>query len=136
MSKTLKESVEIQSNAECIARIEKAADVFFQKASISQEMYGKVYLALIEAAENAIYHGNKKDPEKKVLVSFEKNNKKIILEIKDMGKGFDTSDIPDPTLPENLEKPNGRGIFIISHLCDKLEFNEIGNKVQITFNLN
>jgi len=135
MNKILTDSVEIKSNASSIAEIEKAADVFFQQASLSQEMYGKVYLALIEASENAIRHGNKQDPNKKVKVSFEKNERQIILKIKDSGEGFDFSLVPDPTLPENIDKPNGRGLFIISNLSDELEFNDLGNEIIITFNI-
>jgi serine/threonine-protein kinase RsbW len=55
--------------------------------------------------------------------------------IKDQGLGFDYSNIPDPTAPENIEKINGRGIFLMEKLSDKIEFFDNGSKVQLFFNL-
>ncbi len=135
MNETIKNSIKNYSNSKCIVRIEEFADLFFQKASISQKMYGKVYLALIEASVNAIKHGNKSNPSLQVNVQIQKTNKEIILVITDMGDGFDYDNIPDPTEVNNIESPNGRGIYIISNLSDKLEFNDSGNEIKITFNI-
>ena len=135
MNETIKDSIKVNSNPECIVKIEEFADLFFQKASIRQEMYGKVYLALIEASVNAIKHGNKSNPSLQVNVQIQKTTQEIVLIITDMGEGFDYNNIPDPTEVSNIESPNGRGIYIISNLSDKLEFNESGNEIKITFNI-
>jgi serine/threonine-protein kinase RsbW len=92
-------------------------------------------LSLIEAALNAIIHGNKKDPSKKIFITYEKTNKQINLSVKDMGEGFDYNNLPDSTSPRNIDKPNGRGLFIISNFCNDLSFNDKGNEIKITFRL-
>ena len=135
MSKIIKDIICVNSNIGCVAEVEQFADLFFQKVSISQKMYGKVYLSLAEATVNAIRHGNKNYPNKQVTVQIEKSEQKIVLIIKDMGEGFDYNNIQDPTIPSNLEKPHGRGIFIISNLSDEIEFNELGSEIKITFNI-
>ncbi len=53
----------------------------------------------------------------------------IEVEVTDPGNGFDPSRIPDPTLPENRERPNGRGLFLIRHLMDEVRFNAKGNSI-------
>lgn len=136
MNKDLKQNIEISSTQENISLIEKFVDDYLQNISIGDELYGKIYLATIEAANNAVNHGNKRNPRKKVFLQMEKNNNELVIDIHDMGEGFDYLNLPDPTLPENIEKPNGRGIFIIANLADKLLFNEKGNEIKITFNLN
>jgi serine/threonine-protein kinase RsbW len=53
--------------------------------------------------------------------------------IEDEGKGFDYSTLPDPTSGENILKPDGRGIFLMKHLCDVLRFENQGSKVEMVF---
>ena len=53
----------------------------------------------------------------------------------DEGNGFDFNDLPDPTSPENIEKPQGRGIFLMNHLADEVNFIENGNVVQLKFTI-
>ena len=61
--------------------------------------------------------------------------KQLVFTITDQGTGFDFSQLPDPTAPENIEKPQGRGIFLMNHLSDGVVFEEPGNKVKITFQI-
>ena len=65
---------------------------------------------------------------------FDPTETEFNFKIIDQGSGFNYDDIPDPTHPDNLEKPDGRGIFIIRNLSDKVEFNESGSEVKISFN--
>jgi serine/threonine-protein kinase RsbW len=87
----------------------------------------------MEAVNNAIMHGNKYDPEKKVtvVINCRGQNMKIIVE--DEGPGFKPGEIPDPTRPENIENLAGRGVFLMSKLADKIEFSEKGNQVTMQF---
>ena len=80
--------------------------------------------------------GNKLDKNKfvKIDISFIGGVVQIIVE--DEGGGFDPTDVPDPTLPENIELVNGRGVFLMSHLADEIKFNERGNIVTMTFKTN
>ena len=59
----------------------------------------------------------------------------LTFTVSDQGEGFDFSDLPDPTLPENLEKPQGRGIFLMNNLADSVVFEDPGNTVEISFKL-
>lgn len=86
---------------------------------------------MVEAVNNAIIHGNKLDETKNVFVEYEINNGELLFSVKDEGNGFNYHNIPDPTLPENLEKPHGRGIFLISHLVDEVRFEDNGSKICI-----
>jgi len=98
----------------------------------ADESIRKMKIILTELFANAIYHGNNGDHSKKVIVGHVIDKKKVTIAIMDEGDGFDPSKIPDPTLPENLVKDCGRGIFIVRNYADKLEFNHKGNRASIT----
>ncbi|MDO5575688.1 MAG: SpoIIE family protein phosphatase [Fibrobacter sp.] len=115
--------------------IDKAVSVILT----SMDAYGfqddsirKMKIALSELLVNAISHGNQKDFSKKVIMGHYMDRFQIIVSIMDEGAGFDPERVPDPTVPENLIKNCGRGLFIVRHYVDKLEFNEIGNRVTVT----
>ena len=78
-------------------------------------------LAVREAAINAIKHGNQLDPKKRVRVTFTFGGDGLRVAIRDRGKGFDPDDIPDPTLPENLFQPSGRGVLLMKAFVDRVE---------------
>jgi serine/threonine-protein kinase RsbW len=88
-----------------------------------------VRLAMEEALINAIKHGNHYDPAKKVTISCKIFADRIHVMIEDEGKGFDLSAVPDPTDPDNLESPCGRGIMLMRSFMSRVEFNELGNQV-------
>jgi serine/threonine-protein kinase RsbW len=64
-----------------------------------------------------------------------KNNRYICFTVKDEGNGFDPSVIPDPTKPENIAEPNGRGVFLINKLADTVSFSNNGTIVEMCFDL-
>lgn len=103
--------------------------------SICEENFGKILIALTEAVNNAILHGNRQDPKKEVQISYETGNHMVYFNVKDEGTGFNPLDIPDPTDPENLEKPNGRGVFLMQRLADHCEFLNSGSEVRLGFKL-
>lgn len=103
--------------------------------SICEENFGKILIALTEAVNNAILHGNRQDPKKEVQISYETGNHMVYFNVKDEGTGFNPLDIPDPTDPENLEKPNGRGVFLMQRLADYCEFLNSGSEVRLGFKL-
>lgn len=94
-------------------------------------------LAASEAASNSIVHGNKHDISKKIIIELLKENSSIELRISDEGKGFNPSEIPDPTAPENILKDSGRGIFIMkSFLTDlRYKFSSDGTTTILVLNL-
>ncbi|MBD3344306.1 MAG: SpoIIE family protein phosphatase [Chitinivibrionales bacterium] len=91
----------------------------------------KMKIALTELLANAIYHGNKKDHTKKVTIGHITTKHHVTVAIMDEGEGFDIDAVPDPTLPENLEKDCGRGLFIVRNYVDFVDYNEKGNRVII-----
>ncbi len=88
-----------------------------------------VQMALEEAIVNAIEHGNLRDPAKKVHVQFDVNADRVNIVIADEGKGFDHQNVADPTEEDRLDKPRGRGVFLIRELMTESEYNDIGNQV-------
>ena len=102
---------------------------------IGEELYGNILIAVTEAVNNAIIHGNKNDVIKKTLVSYQSSEKNLVFIVKDCGVGFDFNNVKDPTDPNNIEQPNGRGIFLMRHLADEVEYSEPGNYVEIKFDI-
>jgi sigma-B regulation protein RsbU (phosphoserine phosphatase) len=94
----------------------------------------KMKVALTELIVNAILHGNKRDFSKKVTIGHVIDRHHATIAIMDEGDGFDPAIIPDPTLPENLGKDCGRGLFIARHYVDTIEFNSKGNRVVVQKN--
>jgi serine/threonine-protein kinase RsbW len=91
-------------------------------------------VGVTEALANAILYGNRRDPDKRVRVAVALNEQAVEVEVRDEGSGFDPRQVPDPTLPENLERPRGRGIFLIRKLMDEVHFEEQGNCVRLRLN--
>jgi serine/threonine-protein kinase RsbW len=85
--------------------------------------------ALAEVLANAIVYGNRHDPTKLVRVEINCGPEAVRIDVADDGIGFDPSSIPDPTTAVNVERDNGRGLFVLRHLVDQVEFNERGNRV-------
>ena len=127
------QTVELHSNPDSISVVERMIEEVRDKYNVSEDMYGNMLVAITEAVTNAIYHGNKSDPSKKVSVAILHNPHSITFTITDQGKGFDFYNLDDPTSPENLEKECGRGIFLMRNLADKVEYFSEGRKVMITF---
>jgi serine/threonine-protein kinase RsbW len=96
-----------------------------------REVFG-IRLAVEEALVNAIKHGNQMDPSRKVRVAFQVSQEKFEVLIADEGEGFDPCDVPDPTAPENLERPCGRGIMLMRHYMTTVAYNERGNVVSMS----
>jgi serine/threonine-protein kinase RsbW len=95
-----------------------------------------VPVALTEALSNAILRGNREDPEKHVHVRALVNARQLVMEVKDEGRGFDIERCTrDPTRPENVEREDGRGLFLMRQLMDSVErYDENGNVVRLTLN--
>ena len=103
---------------------------------IQEDIYGHILVALTEAVNNGLQHGNKANPNKHIEVTFKVKDNKLFFTVKDEGSGFDHTTLPDPTDPKNIEKPTGRGIFLMKHLSDNVMFEDKGTKVILEFNLN
>lgn len=126
--------ISIRSQLENIALVEKMVDGLCEVYNINEEHYGNILISLTEAVNNAMVHGNRMDPDKQVILSYETSDKVLKFKISDEGPGFDYNNLPDPTAPENIEKPHGRGVFLMKNLADNCEFLEDGRIVELEFN--
>lgn len=116
--------------------VEALIDEISAELHLDEDYYGNILIAVTEAVNNAINHGNKQDPSKTVSFTFTENDDhSIMFRIADQGPGFDWENIPDPTAPENLDKINGRGIFLMKNLADEVTFDDNGRVVQLWFKL-
>ncbi len=128
--------IEIPSLGENIRIIESFIDNAKERFELNDDIYGNIMIAVTESVNNAIIHGNKLDKSKSVLLTLEIVENTIKFTIQDQGEGFDYNSLPDPTAPENLDKPGGRGIFLMKNLCDEVNFKEEGKVAELCFYLN
>jgi serine/threonine-protein kinase RsbW len=110
-------------NEEVLARM--------QEAGYSEKDIFSMRLALEEAIVNAIRHGNHDDPTKGVHVRYRVTDQEVVTEIEDEGPGFNPEKVPDPLAPENLERPTGRGLFLIRYYMTSVAFNDRGNRITL-----
>jgi serine/threonine-protein kinase RsbW len=123
----------IPSISENIRIIESFIDNAKEKFNLDDDIYGNIMIAVTESVNNAIMHGNKNDRTKNVTLSLSLNDNVINFKIIDEGIGFDFQNLPDPTSPENIDKPSGRGIFLMKHLSDEVNFSNNGSMVELSF---
>ncbi len=92
-----------------------------------------VRTAIEEAVSNAIHHGNGDDPRRKVTIEYAADETSIEIEIEDEGAGFDPESVPDPTRPENVDIPSGRGIMLMRVYMNQVEFTASGTRVRMRY---
>jgi len=130
MNKKLK----IESKTSNLRIVENTIDEVSAEIGLMQDNYGKFFVSTMEAVNNAIIHGNKGNEKKIVEIEISYRKKTLKISVQDEGLGFKPKEVPDPTKPGNIENLHGRGVFLMSKLSDTIEFNEIGNKVTMSFN--
>jgi serine/threonine-protein kinase RsbW len=129
-------SIQVPSIMENIRMIESFIDNAKEKFDLNDDIYGNIMIAVTEAVNNAIKHGNSSNKSKNVYLSLFLDESLIKFVVEDEGTGFNYESLPDPTAPENLEKPGGRGIFLMKHLSDEVEFKDNGRVVELSFYMN
>lgn len=128
------ESLSFSSTIENLSVAESLIDKTCSELKLKEDHYANILIAVTEAVNNAIKHGNNEDPNKNVSILVFDKPKKLEVVVSDQGQGFDFNSLPDPTAPENIEKEHGRGIFLMKTLSDDVEFIENGRKVVLSFN--
>lgn len=127
--------ISVSSEISNIVKVENFIESFVAYFNLQPELYGKISLSVIEAINNAILSGNKRQPDKMVTVIAEKVRNEFRVTVSDEGEGFDYTDIPDPTLPDNINKVTGRGLYLMKTLSDELIFTNNGASVTLVFKL-
>jgi serine/threonine-protein kinase RsbW len=127
------ESLKIPSSFESINRVEVLIDSVCRRLSVNEDYYGNVLIAVTEAVNNAIQHGNKGSTDLTVDLYVTDKEMDFCFRVKDYGDGFDYEKLPDPTSPENIEQENGRGVYLMRSLAEAVEFGDGGRSVDIYF---
>lgn len=128
-------TLQLPSRYESITDLENLIEEIADKHQVSDDTFANMMTCLNEVVINSMVHGNKLDPDKKVIINAEVDSRRIIWTVTDEGEGFDFNHLPDPTAPENIENLTGRGVFIVKQLADQCIFNATGNEVELHFKI-
>ena len=126
----------IKSTPDNIYQVEEFIEDVRDELEFKDDVYGNVMVAITEAVNNSIIHGNQGDSSKDVIIQCQTSNPyRLVVSVEDQGKGFNPDDLPDPTAPENLANPGGRGVFLMRNLADDISFANDGRRVEMIFNI-
>jgi len=121
----------LQSTTRQIGRVESFLNRIARFAQLDEIQMHKLMVSVTEAANNAIIHGNKLHPGKKVRLTCAITPPWLVITICDEGEGFDPKKVVSPLRRKNLLKERGRGIFLMRTLMDKVEYLVGGSSVQV-----
>jgi serine/threonine-protein kinase RsbW len=96
-----------------------------------QDTRVNIPLACDEAITNAIIHGNRSNPDKKVNIQVYVSPNRFRMRVRDEGDGFDLASVDDPTRGEALLRPSGRGVYLMRNIMDSVEYKEGGRVVEL-----
>ena len=113
-----KDQIIIPSSQLYLTEVDKFVEKRLKKLGLNKDQVADIAISVTEMVNNAIVHGNKNNPCKKVILRIKAEKSSISIEIEDEGKGFKPDSLPCPIAPENLLKEVGRGVFIVKALMD------------------
>ena len=125
----LKTQVEIENNSHLLKEVSMELINVLKEMDIADDVIFDIQLGFEEALRNAMIHGNKLCPSKKVKVETEISPTDVTISIEDEGEGFDQASLPDPTAEENLLKESGRGVYLMKYLMDDVRYENNGKRV-------
>lgn len=130
-----KHTLIIKSDLHEISEVEKFVENICDYYNLNDSYFGTIMVAVTEAVENAIVHGNQNNKEKNVFIHFDFSQKGIDFTIEDQGPGFDFNSVPDATDAQGNPEKKGMGIYLIKTLADEVHFMENGRKIRMVFNI-
>lgn len=132
-AETLPFHLTIGSRFENIELVQAVLSDALSAYELSDESRHWIDLAVREAVANAIKHGNRSEPEKRVEIGLEVTGDEVIIRVRDQGEGFDPESVHDPLAPENRLRPNGRGLFYMKKFMDEIDYSfEPGRGMEVT----
>ncbi len=112
--------------------VERISEMF-KKSGCAADQISDIEIAAFEALGNAVIHGNRQNPDKRVHISCHcEPGKEMSIVVRDEGTGFDPKRVPDPTSAENLESEHGRGILLMRTFMDDVHYEAHGTEVHMT----
>ena len=112
----------IGSRFENIELVQVVLKDSLERLGLDEDARHWVDIAVREAVANAIKHGNRQDPAKRVTVDLSLDDQDLVIRIEDEGEGFDPARVDDPLAPQNVLKTNGRGIFYMHKFMDEVHY--------------
>lgn len=123
----------LASERASIERIVSETEAFLEGRVGDEELAYNIVLLTVEAVTNAIEHGNRFDPEKKVHFRMQAAGGRIEVMVEDEGEGFDPETSADPRACENLLQEGGRGLLFMQSMADQVVFDRRGRRVRLVF---
>lgn len=131
-----KETLTLESRPEHIRSVERFVEEICDYYNINDTYFGNILIALTEAFNNALLHGNQSDSSRNIEIVFESKPKGLSFTVKDEGAGYDPEQVPDPLdLETDPSEESGRGLFLIHSLSDKVDVSEEGSCVEMFFRI-
>lgn len=121
----------LASTPKNVSRVERFVEKVQDHVALDEIQMHKVMVALTEAVNNAIVHGNKEKKQKKVYVTCEILPGWLLFIVNDQGRGFRPERVANPLREENLLRESGRGIFLMRTLMDRVEFEAVKSGYQV-----
>ncbi len=115
-------TLDFRSSFELVDLVQTVFEFLSAQVGFDSESSHWMSVAIRESVTNAVRHGNKMDPSKRVVVRFEHQKARFEVSVEDEGEGFDPSTLPDPLAEENLLRTNGRGIFFMKSFMDEVDY--------------
>ena len=127
--------LKLRSTPRSVTAVESFLEEVASKYRVNPDTYGNILVSLTEAVTNAIRHGNQCDERKTVRIQLKKCKNRLAFRVSDEGCGFDYTSLPDPTCPDFIDQPGGRGVFLMRALSDEVEFYDNGSTVEMQFRI-
>lgn len=122
----------IENNSHLLKEESKKLINRLKEQGVNEDIIFDIHVGFEEALRNAMIHGNRSNPDKKVMVETDVTANAVIICVEDEGEGFIPEKLPDPTQDENILKESGRGVYLIRHLMDEVRYEKGGRKIIMT----
>jgi len=122
-------SIVVESKSSAVVDVCKEILAKLEEHKFDKDDIFAVHLTFEEAFLNAVKHGNKNDPTKKVKIDYSVTSEKVEITITDEGAGFEPESVDDPRFGKGLYEPGGRGLLLMNSYMDVVKYNEEGNSV-------
>ncbi|MHC4323494.1 MAG: ATP-binding protein [Planctomycetota bacterium] len=126
---SINSSIVVDSKSSAVVEVCKEILAKLEEHNFDKDDIFAVHLTLEEAFLNAVKHGNKNDPTKKVKIDYSVTSEKVEITITDEGTGFEPESVDDPRFGAGLYEPGGRGLLLMNSYMDIVKYNEQGNSV-------